>query len=86
MDDPSLAKIEQDLSHQTLADHIIAWDKKQARETWDPDARRLVPNPTGARCPRDPEHGLLTMHGSGHQLICAATRPIVCDHAEPVSR
>jgi len=86
MDDQTLAKVEHDVARLNLADHIIAWDKKQIREVWDPDLRRLVPNPTARLCQTDLAHGVLQMHANGAVLMCCATRPTPCDYAEPVSR
>lgn len=86
MNDQAIDRIERDVSTRNLADHILAWDRKQAREVWDAEQHKLVPN-TGARlCQADIAHGALAMHASGHQLMCCVTRPTPCQYAEPVSR
>lgn len=73
--DAKLAAIAEKVGHVDLADHILAWDKKQTAA--NPDARY---------CQHDRSHGLLQMHGSGIKLMCCVTRPTPCDYSEPVSR
>jgi hypothetical protein len=86
MDAQTIANIEKHVGRLDLADHILAWDKKQAREVWDKKKRVMIPNPTARHCQHNPEHGHLQMHASGAQLMCCVTRPVPCDYAEPVSR
>jgi hypothetical protein len=99
MDDKSIERAGRKVAHLDLADHILSWDKKQARESIavtqgvpdfsrDDDGRRYktIPNPTARACPIDPSHGMLQIHGSGAQLMCCTVRPTVCDYTEPVSR
>jgi hypothetical protein len=94
MDDQTIDRIEREVSHVTLADHLLAWDKKQATHVTEivrgggltPDRHVLTVNPDARRCQKDPAHGLLQIHASGAQLMCCVTRPTVCDYAEPVSR
>jgi hypothetical protein len=100
MDEQAIERAGRHVAHLDLADHILSWDKKQAREIvevtpgdpadlvqgFDSQRYRLVPNPEARRCPVDPSHGMLQMHASGSQLMCCTTRPTPCDYAEPVSR
>lgn len=74
------------VANQSLADHILAWDRKQAPEVWDAEKHALVVNTAARLCQVDASHGRLQMHASGHQLMCCATRPTPCEYAEPVSR
>lgn len=98
MDDHAIEQAGRTVAHRDLADHILSWDKQQAREIVDVtgdgspydviDTRqyRIVPNPEARRCQADPSHGILQMHASGNQLMCCVTRPTPCTYAEPVSR
>jgi len=99
MDEQTIAKVQKEVGRLDLADHILAWDKKQAKETVEvtqgvPDLARgddgkryrTIPNPDARRCQENPEHGTLQMHASGAQLMCCVTRPTPCEYAEPVSR
>lgn len=86
MDEQTIAAVEKHVGRVSLADHIISWDKKQAREVWDPERRTMVPNPAARFCQTNLAHGILQMHASGDVLMCCATRPTPCDYAEPVSR
>jgi hypothetical protein len=97
MDDTKIARIGERVGKLDLADHILSWDKKQAREivettvgvpslVGDTNQYRTLPNPDARRCQLDPDHGILQMHASGSQLICCVTRPAPCTYAEPVSR
>lgn len=86
MDEQHLARVEQEVAHVHLADHLLSWDKKQAREVWDEELHRMVPNVDGRRCQIDGKHGLLQIARNGDALICGVARPTPCDYAEPVSR
>lgn len=99
MDEQAIERVAKHVAHLDLADHILNWDRKQARDTVevtqgvpnvargdDGKRYRTIPNPDARRCQKNPEHGLLAMHGSGAQLMCCVTRPTPCDYAEPVSR
>lgn len=98
MDEQSIERAGLEVAKLDLADHILAWDKKQAphivevtpgaisSDVFDTNQYRIVPNPEGRRCAIDPSHGMLQMHANGSQLLCCATRPTPCTYAEPVSR
>lgn len=94
MNAQSIERAGREVGRLNLADHILSWDKKQARETIEvtrgllpaDDRYRTIPNPTARVCQKDPSHGMLQMHGSGQQVMCCAMHPTPCDYAEPVSR
>jgi hypothetical protein len=86
MDEKKIARVGHQVAQLNLADHILSWDKKQAREVYSPVLERVVPNVDGRRCQADETHGLLQMHASGLSLICGVCHPVPCDYAEPVSR
>jgi len=100
MDEQAIERAGRHVAHLDLADHILSWDKKQARDIvevtpgntadtiygFDSNQYRIVPNPDARRCPVHPAHGVLQMHASGTQLMCCTVRPMACDYAEPVSR
>lgn len=95
MDASAIERVGLKVATLDLADHLLNWDKKQAKETVevtlaadprDPTLYRTIPNPDARRCPVDPSHGILQIHASGAQLMCCTTRPTLCDYAEPVSR
>lgn len=75
MDETKIERIGQEVGRLDLADHILAWDKKQGH------------NSAEARfCKTDRNHGRLQMSGSGVALVCCTMRPQPCGYQEPVSR
>jgi hypothetical protein len=101
MNEQQIARAGQEVGKLDLADHILSWDKKQAREivevtpgtpargpfdAVDTNRYRMVPNPVARRCPIDPSHGILQIGRNGDALLCCVARPTPCDYSEPVSR
>jgi hypothetical protein len=75
-DEKQLEHIAEKVGKLDLADHILAWDRKQ-----HPD------NPDARRCQANKAHkGTLQMHGNGAALVCCESRPAPCSYSEPVSR
>lgn len=86
MDEKKLEEVAQEVGRLDLADHILAWDRKQGVEAWDEEKHAMVPNPLARRCQADKKHGILQMHSNGVALICTVARPSPCTYSEPVSR
>lgn len=93
MEQAAIDQIGEKVGRLETADHILAWDRKQAPtlaiEEIDEAGEkhyRTVPNPDARRCQANKKHGLLAMHGNGASLVCCESRPSPCSYSEPVSR
>lgn len=94
MNDKQIDRVGEQVGRQNLADHILAWDRKQQPtltmsevDGVTGETRYLtVDNPDARRCGANKAHGLLQMHANGHSLVCPVSRPAPCPYSEPVSR
>lgn len=94
MDAATIEKVAEKVGKLDLADHILAWDRKQSamitiaetNEETGETSYRTVPNPDARRCQANKAHGLLAIHKAGNALMCCVARPHACDYSEPVSR
>jgi hypothetical protein len=55
-----------------MSNFIHAHDLAQAGDGTARARLLLTGEPTGKRCPQNPEHGLLGVHGTGQGLVCCA--------------
>lgn len=88
MDAATIEKVAEKVGKLDRADHILAWDKKQAGWPHDSERPRADGDPAiepPRLCKTNKDHGRLQMHGSGDMLICCAHRQ-GCEYREPVSR